>query len=362
MLATAQRGMFTTALDASAVDLTSPESLAAIVEEIRVRLRPVNIVSFSGGKDSTVVLRLVLEALQGHPEHKLYIVTADTMMEIPYFQKYVDRVRDELRDYISTTGLNAEVVTVKPPAKHSFWVSVLGMGYPAAHMGFRWCTGKLKIDPITKFTRSVTAGEKFAVFVGVRSAESELRARIYKHKDYKPHHFAPVLDWGASDVWAYLMGSSAPWGDHSKLIEVYRYSSDECVYGEKEGACVGNARYGCWACPLQKSSQLDMIAYSTEDSRYQLLKKYKETLSGMANKAACRSVIRRNGQKGLGPFVVKIRKRLFADLMELEKETGWELITPEEIEVIKRHWSIDHSVHNIADNRRPMLWNLTEVG
>ncbi len=343
------------------VDPTAMESLAELVDEITARLRPVNIVSFSGGKDSTVTLRLVLEALRGHQDKKLYIVTADTMMEIPYFQGYVDQVRHELVQYLQLAGINAEVVTVKPRPKNSFWVSVLGMGYPAAHMGFRWCTGKLKIDPISQYTRKITAGQEFMVFVGVRSAESELRARIYTQKDYKKNHFAPILDWEASDVWAYLMGSAAPWGDHSKLIEVYRYSSDECVYGEKAGVCVGNARYGCWACPLQKSSQLDMIAYSTGDDRYQLLKKYKETLVGMANKSACRSIIRRNGQIGRGPFVVKIRRRLFADLRAIEEQTGWELITAEEVAEIERHWTIDEEIHNQVSTSRPMLWDLEEV-
>lgn len=329
-----------------------------IVDEIKERLKPVNIVSFSGGKDSTVVLRLVLDAMRGSDDKMLYIVTADTMMEIPYFEQYVDGVRTDIQSYINDSGINAEVVTVRPPAKHTFWVSVLGMGYPAAHMGFRWCTGKLKIDPITRFTKSATKDTEYAVFVGVRAAESELRARIYQKKDYKQNHFAPILFWSADDVWTYLMGSPCPWGDHAKLIEVYRYSSDECVYGEKQGVCIGNARYGCWACPLQKSTQLDMIAYNTGDERYLLLKAYKETLSGMANNKSLRSVIRRNGEPGAGPFLVNIRRRLFDDLRDLERRTGWKFMTDEEIDIIKDYWQQDEDRHNVGDPKRPLIWNL----
>ena len=195
-----------------------------LVDEIRQQTRAVNLASFSGGKDSTCVLQHLFAALAGS-QKKLYIVTADTLMEIPYFQGYVNHVREKLKLFIEQTGFNAEVVTVRPEPKDSFWVSVLGKGYPAAHMGFRWCTGKLKIDPITKFTKEVTAGKDWMVFVGVRSAESPLRARIYKQKSYKPNHYAPILDWSSHDVWEYLLTEPCPWGaDHSELVKVYRFS------------------------------------------------------------------------------------------------------------------------------------------
>lgn len=328
-----------------------------VVAEILARLTDVNLVSFSGGKDSTTVLQLVLAAIAGTGK-RLVIVTADTRMEIPYFQNYVEAVKARLRDYIVRERINAEVVTVRPEPKDSFWSAVLGKGYPAAHMGFRWCTGKLKIDPITRYTKTVTAGKEYTVFVGVRSAESALRARIYTQKDYKPRHFAPVLDWSAGDVWEYLLTEPCPWGDHSELVKVYRYSSDECVYGEKQGVCVGNARYGCWACPLQKSTQLDMIGMNTGDERYRELKWFKEVLTGMANKHAYRSKIRRNGSTGTGPFLVEIRKSLYADLKRVQLSTGWELISQEEEECIFRDWQLDERVHDIPCPSHPMLWNI----
>jgi len=332
-------------------------SVDLLVDEVRGRLRDVNLVSFSGGKDSTTVLQLVLAALAGTGK-KLYIVTADTRMEIPFFQEYVEGVKAQISKYIATENINAEVVTVMPTAKDSFWSAVLGKGYPAAHMGFRWCTGKLKVDPITKFTKRVTAGHEYTVFIGVRSAESALRAKLYTRKDYRPNHFAPVVDWSAGDIWEYLLTEPCPWGEHTKLVEVYRYSSDECVYGEAQGACVGNARYGCWACPLQASTQLDMIGMNTGDDRYRELKWYKEVLTGMANKKAYRSAIRRNGSAGTGPFLVEIRKSLFADLKKVEASTGWQLITPEEEACILRDWEIDEYVHDTADSTAPMLWDI----
>lgn len=335
--------------------------IESLVDEIRSETRSINIVSFSGGKDSTTVLRLVLRALAGQSGKRLYVVTSDTLMEIPYFKAYVDGVKSSISNYFQAEGIPGEVVTVCPNYCDSFWVSTLGRGYPAAHMGFRWCTGKLKIDPISNYTRDLVAnsGDDWKVFIGVRSAESPLRARIYPKKQYKANHYAPILDWTSYDVWEFLLSQDAPWGDHSKLTEVYRYASDECVYGEKQGVCVGNARYGCWACPLQKVNQLDMIGYHTGDvTRYKELKRFKRLLSGTANKRGMRSRIRRNLEDGCGPFLVSIRKILYRELKITEQRTGWSLITPQEEQHIFRHWEVDERIHNIPDSSQMIMWDV----
>ena len=336
------------------------ENTASLVEEMRRELTAVNIVSFSGGKDSTVVLQLLLEAIRDTGQ-KLYIVTADTLMEIPYFQSYVERTKRMVVSHVDTSGINAEVVTVFPKLQDSFWTSVLGKGYPAAHMGFRWCTGKLKIDPISNFVRSVTKGEEYTAFLGVRRAESTLRAKIYTRKDYKPHHYAPILDWTSHDVWEFLLTQPCPWNyseGHAELVTVYRYSSDECVYGEKQGVCVGNARYGCWACPLQKDSQLDMIGFHTgETEKYHKLRDFKRLLVGAANKTGYRSRIRRNGEVGTGPFLVSVRKYLYEKLKDTEQATGFSLITPKEEGFIRMHWEKDQDIHCHQDRTQLLLWN-----
>lgn len=332
------------------------------VRELKKQLRSVNLVSFSGGKDSTTILQLILQALEGENDKRLYIVNADTLMEIPYFQAYVNKTKVMLEQHIKDKGLNAEMITVYPLSKDSFWTSTLGKGYPAAHMGFRWCTGKLKIDPISKLTRKIVGNSKdYMTFVGVRTSESELRARIYTQKDYKPNHYAPILDWSSHDVWEFLLTQPCPWNPegHAELINVYKYSSDECVYGEKQGVCVGNARYGCWACPLQSNSQLEMIGFHTgESERYRELRRYKNLMVGAANREDCRSRIRRNGEVGTGPFLVKIREMLHRELKVTESRTGWSLITQEEERQIFEHWKTDCDVHHIANKTQLTIWGV----
>jgi len=329
------------------------------VQEIRARLRDINLVSLSFGKDSTSVLQLVLEALRG--THKqLYIVTADTMMEIPFYQDYMDRQREKLQAYIKRSGINAEIVTVRPSTLKTYWVRSLGFGYPAPHMGFRWCTGAIKTKPIEEATGRMTAGQEFMTFIGVRRAESELRERIYPDADVSPTKYAPIVHWSTEEVWSYLLTEPCPWGDdHRELVQVYRYASDECVYGEKQGVCIGNARYGCWICPLQKDAQLRMISYFTGDARYLELKRYKEVYCAMSA-PAYRSRIRRNGEIAPGPFLVSVREDLYRALKRLEAETGWRLISQAEEVEIFRLWDLDSDIHNVADDSSPLLWTVEE--
>jgi 3'-phosphoadenosine 5'-phosphosulfate sulfotransferase (PAPS reductase)/FAD synthetase len=74
-----------------------------IINEIKQQLREVNIVSYSGGKDSSVVLQNVIKSIS-ETDKQLIIVTSDTLMEIPYFNSYLEGARQRIQDYINTSG------------------------------------------------------------------------------------------------------------------------------------------------------------------------------------------------------------------------------------------------------------------
>lgn len=329
------------------------------MSEIKDRIRDINIVSYSGGKDSTVTLELVLEALKG-TDKQLIIMTADTLLEIPFYQEYVNRNRLAIQSYIDSEGINARMITVIPPWDKTFWVSVLGKGYPSSHHSFKWCTQQLKIDPITAMTEALTKGVEYMVFVGIRQAESARRAKTYKDKDFRPNNYAPILYWSTQEVWTHLLTEPCPWGNHEELVKVYKYASDECVYGDVKNVCIGNARYGCWICPLQTNSQLKILSFATGEDRYLLLKQYKDALQAMAQNWSLRSKFRRNGDEGVGPFLVEIRQELHGKLKELESKTGWQLIRPEEEEIIFKYWEADKDIHNIPNTDRPNLFYMNQ--
>ncbi|MBF0555429.1 MAG: phosphoadenosine phosphosulfate reductase family protein [Nitrospirae bacterium] len=332
-------------------------SVEELIDEIKGQLRPVNIVSFSGGKDSTMVLSLVIEALKDQPDKRLIVLTADTLIEIPYYAEYVRRITERLRDYFATSFPQGSVVVTTPEVKQRFFYRTLGLGYPAPFMKFRWCTGGLKVDPIFNFQK--TLNEDYKVFIGVRQVESKERAERYKKKDFLPKHFAPILFLENIAVWEYLLIEECVWGgDHKELIEVYRFASDECIYGLKEGVCVGNARYGCWICPLQRNNQLDLIAHYTKDSRYQLLKYYKNQYARMSENPAHRSNVRRNGESGQGPFILSARQILFHELQKLEQMTGWTFCDAEQEAAIYEAWENDDGLYEIPviDDLQLSLW------
>ncbi len=70
-----------------------------------------------------------------------------------------------------------------PEVASSFWVNLIGRGYPAPSQKFRWCTERLKIKPSNAFIRGVVQKYGEAILVlGTRKAESQRRAaNIERH-------------------------------------------------------------------------------------------------------------------------------------------------------------------------------------
>src|SRR5665213_1733332 len=106
-------------------------------------------IGFSGGKDSTLLAHLVIECLMAvapdERKRRVFIVSNDTLVESPIFQSFVDRLLGQLTEGISALRLPVEVIKTHPLIEESFWVNLLGKGYPAPNRTFRWCTDRMKI-------------------------------------------------------------------------------------------------------------------------------------------------------------------------------------------------------------------------
>ena len=168
---------------------------------------------------------------------------------------------------------------------NTYWVNLIGKGYPAPRKLFRWCTDRLKIMPSNKFVREVVreAGEALLV-LGTRKAESQRRAATMDHHELRrvrdrltasaklPNSrvYTPIEDWTNDDVWLYLMQAKNPWGhDNKSLLTMYQgaTSGGECplVVDTSTPSC-GTSRFGCWVCTLvdQDRSMKAMIANDEE--------------------------------------------------------------------------------------------------
>ena len=173
------------------------------------------IIGYSGGKDSTATLQLVWMAITAlQPEqrtHKrIHVISTDTLVEQPVVSSWVSKSLRLMNEAATRDGLSIVAHRLTPKTSDSFWVNLIGRGYPAPRQGFRWCTSRLKIEPSNTFIMDMTNAHGESILVlGTRKAESAARARTmarYEAKRTKewlspngslPNSwvFTPIEDW-----------------------------------------------------------------------------------------------------------------------------------------------------------------------
>ncbi len=328
------------------------------------------VVTFSGGKDSTTVLHLVMEMFLGLSKSqqtvkKIYIVSSDTGVEMPVIEDYTSNKLTQISNFIEKENLNMEVNLLKPKVTESFWTLLVGKGYPSPNQTFRWCTDRLKIKPATNFLKSLTENnESILMLLGVRSDESQARAdsiakRNENHRGFSKHTeipnafvFSPIKDWTNTDVWTYLSSYSAPWGEHSDMMKLYDKGSGEAdcnIALNPESTSCGKTRFGCWVCTVvsQDKSMANMLR-NDSDQWMRPLHDFRNKLEKYRYDHTKRQPRRRNGQKSVGPFLLSVRKEFLQELLTIEqhlislgKMGSKKLISDEEIVQIQKEWLHD---------------------
>jgi DNA sulfur modification protein DndC len=242
------------------------------------------VIGYSGGKDSTAVTQLVwlaLAELTGDERNKkpVYIITTDTLVENPVVASWVRSSLKALQDSAVENHLPFHPELLEPPTADSYWVNLIGKGYPAPRPGFRWCTERLKIKPTSRFIENTASKYGEAILLlGARKAESAVRSASLSRREHVSKEgltahpelvstlvYAPIQNWSNDDVWTFLMRSQNPWGISNKdLMVLYRGATEdnECpiVVDTSTPSC-GNSRFGCWVCTLvdQDKSMKAMI-------------------------------------------------------------------------------------------------------
>jgi DNA sulfur modification protein DndC len=247
------------------------------------------IVGYSGGKDSTATLQLVWNALAGLPEcdrrKTVHVISTDTLVENPIVAQWVAKSLQTMRDAAEVARVPIRTHRLAPELGNSFWVNLIGRGYPAPRHKFRWCTERLKIRPSNAFITGVVKASGEAILVlGTRKAESARRAaNMKKHEAQRVRDrlspnaslpgslvYSPIEDWTNDDVWFFLMQTRNPWGYNNRdLLGMYAGASadGECplVVDSSTPSC-GDSRFGCWVCTLvdQDKSMTAMIQNDEE--------------------------------------------------------------------------------------------------
>lgn len=326
------------------------------------------IIGFSGGKDSTMLLQVVWNALKKiEPAlltRRIYVVCNDTLVENPRIVKFINTTLKKIQKAANLNNIPLEVHQTMPVLDDTFWVRLIGLGYPAPNKFYRWCTERLKIDPTTRFIKETASmNEEAIILLGTRSAESSNRAasikrhevrgqRLRKHLLPNVYVYAPIKDIGTNELWQYLNQVPPPWGGtHKELVTLYRNANaGDCplVIDDTTPSC-GNSRFGCWTCTVvNKDKSMEGLIDNGEEWMQPLADIRNFLIETRDNPEKYRQKERRNGtvsENLWGPYLfetrVEILKRILKAQKAIEKTEGIELITHQEMVLIQYHWFRD---------------------
>jgi DNA sulfur modification protein DndC len=317
------------------------------------------LVGFSGGKDSTMLASLVFETVLSLPLDKrikpISVVCTDTHVEIPAIVEMVEGTLDKMRKCSEQHGLGVDVNLLKPPSEQSFWVNIIGRGYPPPNRMFRWCTQRMKIDPVNTFVQQRLGHWGEAILhLGARRAESSTRAQtmagrearngLHRHPNLPRVWVSnPIEFLSTEEVWAYLLQKPNPWGgDNRSLYKLYSNASNgECpIQIDTSTPSCGNSRFGCWTCTVVDRDKASEGLLASGDERMEKLIEFRETLQFYRDPANGKREDRRmNGDTRFhGPLAITARRELLTQLLKLQEETGLKVISEDELFLIQQFW------------------------
>lgn len=183
------------------------------------------VLSFSGGKDSTVTADLVVKALS---DPSLVHIFGNTTLEFPYTIEYAERFRKNNPKAIFKIAKNKE---------QNFYDVCEDIG-PPARMA-RWCCFMFKTGPISRVITGFYRDKSILTYYGIRKCESVSRSKYNRIEDnaestkiQQQTVASPIFFWKDIDIWLYILGEKIDFN------EAYRLGYD---------------RVGCWCCPNNNS-------------------------------------------------------------------------------------------------------------
>lgn len=293
-------------------------------------------VSWSGGKDSTATLTLLIWMIENNmvprPD-EIRVFYADTRMELPPL-------------YVSALGIMADlkergipVNVVCAPIEKRFLPYILGRGVPPPNnRTFRWCTRQIKLEPMQQAIDS--GDDDWLTITGVRIGESAARdERIVLScsrdgAECGQGHFfqaltntlAPIVHWRVCHVWEWLK-HWAPMEQYGDWLT----SPLADAYGGDEAEEI-NARTGCVCCPLASNDKaLDNVIKLPKWGYLAPLKElrgiYEEMRSPLNRLRQPGTQRRKDGSvpknpNRMGPLTIEARMRFFAEIMDIQRRVN----------------------------------------
>jgi DNA sulfur modification protein DndC len=332
------------------------------------------IIGFSGGKDSTMLLQTVWHALlketAGLRNRSIYVVCNNTLVENPKIIQYTDKILGLIEKAAMEQSMPVFVQRTTPQLEDTFWVNLLGRGYPAPNNTFRWCTERLKISPTTEFIRNtISEVGRAIILLGTRKDESISRAKsIEKFKSnidasrLRKHHqltnafvFAPLTEITTQEVWQYLLQVPSPWGASNRdLVTIYNNATGgDCpLITDISTPSCGNSRFGCWVCTVVKRDKSMEALIDSGEEWMEPLVEFRDMLVEFRNDRSWRQTWRRQQDEDdanpdtWGPYLPEKRAFMLEKLLIAQKairktEPELMLINYQELVGIQVTWHRD---------------------
>ncbi|QHW35492.1 phosphoadenosine phosphosulfate reductase family protein (plasmid) [Paenibacillus rhizovicinus] len=246
----------------------------------------------SGGKDSRTVAQLMLEHAIANPDptKKIMIISSDTLVENPGITKGIHDMKEALAKALPWV----EFHIVEPREDETLMVCIIGKGYQAPSVTFKYCVRRLKIEPARDFLEAVflTEGvDDTCLVMGSRDNESGNRRRSlekYFGDEFYGHHpvgntrtCSPIREWTSQEIVTYLAFNRAPWSKYgarnTELLQFYGSAAgSECPLGaavvndnEAMMQCGKSARTGCYACTISNDRSMgNLVSAYPEYEKY----------------------------------------------------------------------------------------------
>mgnify|MGYP004447222197 FL=1 len=355
------------------------EHLKGVVQDLYMADSIPWVIGYSGGKDSTAALQLVWMAISDLPKENrnktIYVINTNTLVESPIVSQWAHNSLKKLDEIADEKGLPFKSRILYPEMTDTYWVNLLGRGYPFPRKKFRWCTDRLKIKPVNQFVKEQIAEHGEIIMVlGTRKAESAKRNKTMTRLEKKRIRellspsttqanelvYSPLEEWTDDDVWIFLMQYANPWNySNQELLTLYKGATadNECpMMVQEDLPSCGKSRFGCWVCTMvsQDKSMEAMISNDEEKEWMAPLLEFRNEFGDELHDRERRSFRKSGGflagtYKRLhhGPYKQEWREHWLKRLLEIQKEINengpeefadLELITDAELREIRRIW------------------------